>query len=222
MAVRITWTNSSITSDGGETNTLTVSGYELVFDAVERQAVTSRAEVTQFTVESGAPLTDHKKKLPRTIVVVGRVTNTPIGTPPPSGLNNSSRITAEIRGSDVGNVLQFSEPFDRVQDVFDSLQHLVQNGIFVTLETDNAVYDRVTVTSVEDIRNAPHYDGASFIVTFQEIFIAETQEVEIPIPLQPRGQGSRDERADSTQSEEGREPPSSWALGIGRGVGIFD
>lgn len=222
MAVRITWTDSSITSEGGETNTLIVSGYELVFDAVERQSLTSRAEVSQFTVESGSPLTDHKKKLPRTIVVIGRVVNTPIGTPPPSGLNNSSRITAEIRGSSIGNVLQFSEPFNRVQDVFDSLQHLVQNGIFVTLETDNAVYERVTVTGVEDIRNAPHYDGASFIVTFQEIFIAQTEDVEIPIPLEPRGQGSRDERADSTQTEEVAQPPRSWALGIGRGVGIFD
>jgi hypothetical protein len=221
MAVTISWSDTSITSPDGQKNSLVANAYELRFDAVERLSLTSKAEVTSYTVESGSPLTDHKKKLPRTIVVQGRVSNTPIGAPPPSGLNNSSRVSAEIRGSNIGNLLQFSEEFDRLQDVFDSLQHLVQNGIFVTLETDQAVYDRVTVVSVEDLRTAPHYNGASFIVTFQEIFVADTQEVLIPIPAEPRGQSTREERADSAQSATPREPPRSWALAQGRRTGLF-
>lgn len=222
MTIRLSWNQSSIISEG-EQNRLSVDSYILEFDAVMRLAKTARADVTNFVVESGASLTDHKKRTPRTIILEGLVSNTPIKAPPPSGKSNKSTISAEVRKGEKGNTLQFSEQFDRVQDVYDTLQMLVREPILVTLETEQEVFERVTVTVVEDIRNAPHFAGASFTVQCQEIFIAETEEVEIPIPQEPRGQRRREESVSSTQAaEEQTTPPRSWALGIGQGLGILE
>jgi len=223
MGARISWTESTATSEG-ETTSLNVNSYTLEFDADMRRVVTSRADVTEFAVETGAALSDHKKTKPRIIQMVGRVTNTPIGNPPPSGQSSQRRITTAVRGTGAGNTLVFSEEFDRVQDVYDALKDLVSKPIFVTLETPQEVFERVTVSSVEDIRSAPHYDGAEFNITFQEIFLAETEEVEIPIPAEPRGQNERDESANSAQDSDADEDsaPQSWTLGLGRSVGIFD
>lgn len=218
MTVTITWADENISSEG-ETNVVNFSFRRLQFDAVERLARSSTAEVTQFAVESGAPLTDHKKKLPRKIVVVGKVSNTPIRTPPPSGKTIESTMLAVVGAGLGGNVLQFSEEFDRVQDVYDSLQELVESPIFVTLETDIDVFERVTVISVENIKTTSD-NMAEFSVTFQEIFIGVTEIVEIPIPRQPRG-SQQEESASSIQTDV-VELPESWALNIGQGVGLFD
>lgn len=218
MTVTITWADENISSEG-ETNTVNFSFRRLQFDAVQRLARSSAAEVTGFAVESGAPLTDHKRKLPRKVVVVGKVTNTPIGAPPPSGKTVESVVSAEVRAGLGGNVLQFSEEFDRIQDVYDSLQELVENPIFVTLETDIDVFDRVMVISVENIKTVAE-NTEEFSITFQEIFIGVTEVVDVPIPQQPRGE-QREESASSTQTTED-DIPSSWALNIGQGVGLFD
>lgn len=218
MTVTITWVDENISSEG-QTNDVNFSFRRLQFDAVQRLARSSTAEVTQFAVASGAPLTDHKRKLPRKIVVVGVVSNTPIAAPPPSGKTVESAVRAEVGAGVGGNVLQFSEEFDRIQDVYDSLQELVESPIFVTLETDIDVFERVTVVSVENIKTTAD-DKEEFSVTFQEIFIGVTEVVEVPIPQQPRG-SQREESASSTQTSEDN-LPQSWALNIGQGVGLFD
>lgn len=221
---RISWTDESITS-GGETNELNSSLNILEFDIVERWNQSSKADVTQYAVESGAPLTDHKKALPKEIIIDGLVSNTPLGTPPPNGKGESSRISTSFRGTGSGsNVLTFSEEFDRVQDCFDSLQHLVENPIFCTLEMPQKTYERVTVKSVEDSREAGTtgwFKGVRFRVTFQEIFVGQTQTVDIPVPLEPRGTSGRSESASSPQTTTS-EPPTSWALTLGQSVGLFD
>lgn len=218
-AVTFSWTDESVTSEGS-TNTINSSANVLEFDAVVRLVRTSKADVTQYTVESGAGLTDHKKKLPRTITVTGLVTNTPTDAPPPNGKGESTGVTVSTRNAPDGNYLVFSREFDRVQDVWDSLQSLVENPIFVTLDTPQQTFERVTVTAVEQAKDDPN-NNAIFVVTLQEIFVGETETVEVPIPLNPRGQSSRDQTASSTQTDDRYEPPESWALNIGEGLGVF-
>lgn len=199
--VRLSWLDTGIESDGNENN-IQSTAHELMFDAVEAMNISSEASITKLVIESGATISDHKRAQPKRITLKARVSNDPIGAPLPSGTASETIISAKVTKTDVGNVIVYSNEFDRVQDVFDSLQTLVEHPILVLLETPNKTYDNLTVTSVTDDRTGPHYRGASFDIILDEIQSAETQTTTgIVVPRQPRGQPAANTAAVAAQEE---------------------
>jgi hypothetical protein len=216
---RITWSTDTVntTADG---TTISSNVNVLEFDIVERWQQTSAADATDYTVEQGVALTDHKRALPKEIIIDGLVSNTPFDVPKPGGRGAFYRIRHDNLGSDTGiTVREFTEDFNRVQDCYDALQELVRSPILCTVEIPQKTFENVLCIRVEDSRdnNSGGFKGTRFRVVFKEIFTAETQTVRIPVPREPRGRQKPIDTTASTQTE-GAEPPRSWALSLGQTV----
>jgi hypothetical protein len=216
---KISWTEESIASDG-DNNTINSQLNIIEFDIVEKWTQVSEAEVTQYVVENGSPLTDHKKVLPKTIIIDGLVSNTPIGTPPPDGRGETSRIRAERYAFDEGTFNDYNQSFDRVQQCYDVFQDLVNSAKFVTIEMPQKVYERCTLKKLEDVREGSggFLKGVRFRITAQEIFVGETRTVDIPVPLQPRGNRKEPTNTATEEAPATTEVPRSWALTVGQGI----
>jgi len=219
MTLEISWETEAESVEDGEA-VITASYHLLEFDAVLSEEHEAESEMTDHVVESSEAISDHKRAKPRALRLDVLVTNTPIGVPPPSGFGTRA-ISARVR-KDVGNakanVIVFSEEFDRVADVASTLDRLRAEAVDLTVATAIRTYERVQLLSVSIPRKEPE-DAASFSLRFREVFRAETQTVDAPLPREPRG-ASRSETSSEPEDEEAdsdEEDDSSWlnqAIGL--------
>jgi len=178
----------------------------LEFDAVTREEHAGEADLPEHVVESGASLNDHKRAKNRTIDITGIVSNTPLDFPPRSGFASQS-----ISTSTVGGVITFSEDFNRVQDVAETIERLRVEPIDLTVETAIATYDNVQLAGYSIPRADPE-DAAEFSLKFVQIRRAETQTVEAPLPREPRA-AHRTTTTTETREETEADPATnneSW------------
>jgi hypothetical protein len=190
----------------------------LQFDCVTSETHEGVSELTEHAVETGAPISDHKREKPRRLTIECLVTNTPLGAPPPSGLSGASQITAEIQpepettesGQSApgqrarANVLIFSAPFDRMTEVFETLDRLRVEATFVTITTRVKTYDALQIVSVTSPREPGDGDSIRFSIECSEVRIAQTRTIDTPEPREPRGATTTDRGA-----REGSAPLSS-------------
>ncbi len=189
MTLRISWGTSSETESGGEFTTESTE-HILEFDAVVKEGHLSSSEVTTHTVETGEAISDHKRANPRTIEIEAFVSNTPLEAPPRSGPRTSGAIS-EIQTTSTGNVTVFSEEFDRVSDVWETLLELQREAIDVTVSTTFQVYENVQLVRVATPRDVPE-DGVMFQLTLQEGFRATAELIDDPVPREPRERANQE------------------------------
>lgn len=183
----------------------------LQFDCVTSETHEGISELTEHAVETGAPISDHKREKPRRLTIEALVTNTPLAAPPPSGYDDGTRVTAEVQaeGEDAAGegqqaraqVVVFSAPFDRMGDVFETLDRLRRDAVFVTITTRVRTYESVQIVSVTAPREAEDGDSLRFGIECQEVRIAETRSIDTPAPREPRG-GTPRERGAREGTEE--------------------
>lgn len=189
----------------------------LQFDCVTSETHEGISELTEHAVETGAPISDHKRTKPRRLTIEALVTNTPLDAPPPSGGDGSAAtITAQVRAeieveqSEGGgqnaraNVVVFSSPFDRIVDVVNALDALRVGDQFVTIETRIRTYENMQIVSVTSPRESADGDSIRFAIEAVEVRIAETRTVDAPITREPRGS-----RTTERGAREGSEPTES-------------
>ena len=199
------------------TRELTFTENTIQFDCVTSETHEGISELTEHAVETGAPISDHKRTKPRRLTIEALVTNTPIDAPPPSGASaGASPVTAEVRTEDDAEqsegggqrsraqVLVFSAAFDRMTDVCNALDALRVGDTFVTITTRVRTYENMQIVSVTSPREAADGDSLRFTIEAIEVRIAETRTVDTPSPREPRG-SSTTERG----SREGSEPLAS-------------
>lgn len=170
----------------------------LRFDAVTSEHFDAGAPVTAFVVDSGAPISDHKRSEPVKLTIEGRVTNRPHGAPPPGGRGAYSGTLREVKRD--GLVLQeFSAPFDRVRDVEESLDFLRTTATECTVETTHRTLGRAQLVKVASVRDPGDGSSKAFTVEFEQIRVADTVAVDIPTPIEPRGRRTTDTGTQGTE-----------------------
>jgi hypothetical protein len=209
MSYRIIWEENSFVSPNGEDIEQRTDLMVLEFDAVERYSQQSKASVSQYTVQEGLPLTDHKRRMPVEITLDAVVTNSPLDTPGQAGQRKYTARLIAAKDKDGNAVDAWSEEFDRVQDCWDILQRLVSEAQFVTLETPQKVWQNFTVKSVSDDRTAGRGDvkAVRFSIGLQEVLVGTTRRVRVRVPTrQPRA--GTDEVVITTPVEQ-QNPPAA-------------
>lgn len=203
MTLQISWsTETEATSADGE-NEVTTAFHLLEFDAVVSEEHTAESELTDHVVESGEAISDHKRPKPRAINLEAHVTNTPLDFPPSSGFQ-ARAISAQVRkgvGDAKANVVVFSEEFDRITDVESTLDRLRKEAIDLTVETRVRTYENVQLVSYSIPRRDP-IDGIDIQIKLREVFRAETQTVDAPLPREPRGARRTETSAEPEQETD--------------------
>lgn len=193
--LRISWNTTVVDLD--DAGDLAAQSYEhtLEFDCVTSETHEGLSTLTEHAVESGAPISDHKRADPERVTIEALVTNTPLGAPPPSGYD-SRAATVQTSFSKDGDgrpaVLVFSAGFDRISEVISTLRRLRLEDTAVTLSTRVHTYEDVQIVGVTVPREPGDGDSVRLQIEIQQVRIAQSRSVDAPAPREPRGRERRD------------------------------
>lgn len=183
----------------------------LKFDALLTEQHSATATVTEHPIERGANIIDHVRPERRHLTIEAFVTNTPIESPDVDGARGSVRVT-ELSPSQrtfdklanrkkasttqftkavtKANVLQFDASFNRVVSVHATLSRLCREGTIVTVISPLTRYTQMCIQEISSPRDAASRNASTFTISLIEIETANSQTVDEPLPLEPRGQRS--------------------------------
>lgn len=210
--VAVSWTTSSETIAGEE---FAVRGVDhvLKFDCVTSETHENTATLTEKAVERGAPIADHKRSNPQRITIEATVTNTPIALPPPSGGDAFPVFIESHRSEKADAVVRvYTGSFDRMLDVHAVLDSLVDAPIFCTITTRTKTYENAQITGVTVPRKSEDGDSITITISATVVRIAESRQVDIASPREPRGRSTRDNGTQGT-AEEPRLASAALQLG---------
>jgi len=194
----------------------------VVFDATLKENHSNSGTATEHTVEVGANISDHFRKDRDRLTLEVQVTNHPIVSPGVDGANGAVaplslqgsefEITTGATVSESGNVepakrqtttrtaqanvLQFSQPFDRVAAVRQQLKDLQNNATILTVITSVDQYNQMILEDIQTLREGR--DSVDISLEFAELRTAEGQTVDLPEPVETRGERARNRGAQAT------------------------
>lgn len=202
MVLRISWSTQTIEpADSGE-YTSRAFDHTLEFDCVTNETHEGASVLTEHAVETGAPISDHKRADPDRITVEAIVTQTPLGAPPPSGYGTTTVVeTTSERGT-----VAFSTDFDRIGDVLDTLRRLRLEATAVTLSTRYHTYEDVQITRVTQPRAPEDGHSARITIELQQVRVATSRSIDAPRPAEPRASGQTDRGGQEATDEATRRP----------------
>jgi hypothetical protein len=200
--LKISWNTQNFTLQTSGDLEATSYEHTLEFDVVTSETHEGSSVLTEHAVESGAPISDHKRANPRRISIEAIVSNTPTGAPPRSGYAETTIETSISKDEGLPNVLVFSRQFDRIGDVLATLDRLRLEATSVTLTTSRRTYDAVQIVSVTEPRSPEDGDTQRFQIEIQEVRVAQSRTVEAPRPREPRGNEQRDRGGQEAESDQ--------------------
>lgn len=220
MTLSISWSSTERRSDGATMRAISVE-HVLAFDAITSETHETGSTITESPVESGAPISDHKRPLQRRVTIEAVVTNTPIGAAPDSGDGRGEIGFEERKSEDAGAVVRvYTTAFDRMSAVLGVLDRLATEAIAVTISTRVRTYDAVQIRSVSAPRKPEDGDSIAFTIEAVQIRIAEALRVDVPDPLEPRGQRRSEAGAQATTEERPESTLSRGATALLEGLGL--
>lgn len=119
------------------------------FDASLSESHTREANVTEFPIEDGSPISDHRQRLPATVTIEFLVSDTPIG-------EALARRRHEVAQDDAGGLL--SLPILPSEEARIYLERLDDESQIVSLETKLRTYEDMVIVSL-DLPVTPENDG---------------------------------------------------------------
>ncbi len=163
----------------------------LELDASPSRQHTASAQVTEHPVETGNPVTDYIRPMPRRLTVEGFITNTPI-TAPPTGANNGVTASTQSQSLTVypmqdgpqsikWQALEFSAPFNRAQGAWLMLTRAIRLGNLFEVTTTLDDYTNMAATQIAVSESPVSADALQFTIDFQELRFATTQVVAVPV-----------------------------------------
>lgn len=177
----------------------------VVFDATIRYAPTVSISVTEHPVERGAAVTDHARAENDFFMADALVTNKPIRSPPfdydgMDGARNKLDLTGQRRDmtrpakvasatsvrnaeyetkqvNESAQVLQFTDPPDRIVAVRETLSRIAKAGIECTFVTSIGDFDNMLLTKV----TAPKEKGGkvTFTIEARQVIFVDSEIVEV-------------------------------------------
>ncbi len=109
-------------------------------------------------------------------------------------------------------VLQFSQPFNRVSEVYEELRKIVETGTFIKIVTDLRTYPNMIIENLETPIEAK--GSVQIAMDAVQIRIVSTETVEITEPKQTRGERNRKRGNQRTTEDKAPERSKSAATKI--------
>lgn len=155
----------------------------LEFDASLQENHNASFETTQHPVEQGSDVSDHRRKLPLKLTITGVVSNTPLKL-------------FNFGGGAVDGKLPDTLAWE-------TLLRLGESGELYTIVTSLWTYENMAIQSISVPRNAGLGNVLEFTIELQEVFFAESQEVEAPEELKkkPKGKKPTEEATSAEQAK---------------------
>ena len=224
-------------SDLGEEQAITV-------DATLSEQHETSVLVTERSVESGAPVSDHIRPEPVRLRIEAHITNTPV-RPEKTFMDGAEMETQGIDlqavvmnpplvrvgpipiGGGLATVsfsavvLTSAQNFDRVRAVYEALLALQRTGTIIRIVTSLREYDDMVIRNMSVPRTAE--DGSAITVTFdaQQIRFATTETVSAPDPLEARGRPQINRGRQEPTPQVAEPPNQSFLVGALTGVGVL-
>ena len=184
------------------------SGRIVTFDVIESESYETTSQITDHPVEVGINITDHVRKLPDRVSIIGYVSNQPIienpftkrGVfetrkieapqysiplePTPGSLyrNLISAIDGALFGAQSRNatLLAFSEPFNAIAETYETLLDLQAGGVFVEVVTPLVgSMPEMVIERVAAPRTAGD-SGVAFSIDLRQLRVVESGQVAAP------------------------------------------
>jgi hypothetical protein len=112
-----------------------------------------------------------------------------------------NNVDISARTSLAANALRFTEPFNRVEAVFDALNRVVDQSELVTLATGLMVYDNVAISDLSIKRSSElGRDRMTFTATCRVLRIVQSEIAQLPQPRDKRGLPAQSQGKQSTQA----------------------
>lgn len=181
------------------------------FDAVVIENHRGSAEVTDHPVENGVDFTDHIRRLQDELIISGVVTDTPVV------VDAANNATAPNTGGD---------PKERAVGAYRFLQQTKDQAKLVQIMTKLREYRNMAITVLNVTRDAETSRIIQADISFREIIIAVTEQVEAPIPSpvtaaparnQKRPQGKRTKQEETEANKEDTRSLSAQLFDAARG-----
>lgn len=135
---------------------------DYVIDCAVTEEHEYEADVTSYPVESGATITDNRRKRPATVTIEGVVSDTPIGPVATARQTEQAAPGAEL------NFLPSDEALSRLLAIHNS-------GEMVPVETSLRAYSNMLLTSLSIPRSAKTGKALRFTARFVEVIIVANE-----------------------------------------------
>lgn len=155
------------------------------------------AQVTTHQVESGQDVASYIRPMPRKLTLEAFVTNTPLVVPLIATIQDSDGFRAKIEALDRGSQLQrtvtvggraisftsqdFGAEFDRVAEFYGGVMSAALAGAVWGVYTTLRTYSKMAIVNFAVPRSADSGNSLKGAIDFQEIRIAQTQVVAVPV-----------------------------------------
>lgn len=138
---------------------------ELEIDATLSEQHSISVEVTDFPVEKGAAISDHKRVKPDVIKLEGVVSNTPLAPKDSLPANHETRA----------------------KSAFEYLQKLKNTDALIQIVTVLKKYENMTLVDAQMPQDARIGDVFQFTGTFKQVTIVENRTVAVVVTRAPNG-----------------------------------
>lgn len=173
---------------------ITINDY--VIDAALTEEHTLDSEVTSFPVERGIDITDHVRRLPRTVSIEGIVSDSPLGL---AAIARQVIIDDNALPSDVPPSI---EAFAYLRQIYEAAQP-------VTITTSLGLYENMVMESLSIPRSAATGGALRFNATFREVRIVDVRRSRVRVSV-PRASGTR--RRGSSGVDPYAGTPTYWCV----------
>lgn len=138
--------------------------FSMEFDATLSEGHSWKNDVTSNPVERGIEITDHIRRLPDELTLVGMVTNTPF-----------NYLFTNKEGDRIDNYSK-----NVVDEKLGILQNIMDTNQLVQVYTKYLVYPDMAITSIDFTRDASNTNSLIFTIQFKRVRIVSTQTVDVP------------------------------------------
>lgn len=187
------------------------------FDLLLTESHSDTSSVTTHPVEQGVNVADHVKPDPVKYSCDVWMTNSPkapdpvyggdyepvtLSIPPSNPLTQpiassvSGAISSAIFGPPVAQMLVFPAPFDRVNDMHETLSNLKASGGTSTVITSTQTYSDMVLVKVEYTKEDA--GAGTFSLDFEQILVVTSATVAAPKPIEPRGAPAKSKGSQAT------------------------
>lgn len=170
---------------------------DLVVDAALREEHALNSEVTSFPVENGSSFTDNIRKQPRTVVIEGLVSDTPLG------------LALIARDVELEGAAPAPEDTAFSTEAWQQLEAIYEAGEPVAITTSLRLYKNMAMESLTVPRDVKTGAALRFTATFKQIVVVENVRRTVRVAT-PRGASSKNRGHLPSQYVDPQ--PTYWCL----------
>jgi hypothetical protein len=174
----------------------------IVLDATLSHSISRTSTVTQYPIESGSKISDHKQNDPEEVVVEGFVSNTPVTL-------LASGVLAQ-------------QDDTRSKTAYDALVQVFDNKDVVQVQSELEVFDDMLLQSLDVPRDRTNFNALQFTASFKKVRQIGTRVVTLKDDVEKLAKPEEDlGKQNSNDASAEEESQSSLLLQALQGIGVL-